>query len=72
MNTPHLLGSNQLLEQIYSSRQTVVYRAINTATKKPVIIKYINSNLPTEMQLAAIKRNMTFCLHYSLKELLRL
>jgi predicted ATPase/GAF domain-containing protein/tRNA A-37 threonylcarbamoyl transferase component Bud32/HPt (histidine-containing phosphotransfer) domain-containing protein len=61
MTSPHQLetnqlGTNQLLEQIYVSRQSIIYRALKTDTQKRVIIKYANTELPNEDQIALVER----------------
>jgi PAS domain S-box-containing protein len=66
----------EVVEQLYVSSTTVVYRAIRNADQQPVIIKYLKSDYPTVHELLqfrnqyAIAKNLDFpgvVKHYSLE-----
>lgn len=56
----------QVVEQLYVSSTTVVYRAIRDADQQPVIIKYLKSEYPTVHELSQFRNQYTIAknLHF--------
>jgi len=43
----HTFERYQLSEQLFESRNSIVYRALSTAENKKVILKVLNTSYPT-------------------------
>ncbi len=50
----------QVVEQLYVSSTTIVYRAIRDADQQPVIIKYLKSEYPTVHELSQFRNQYTY------------
>nr|WP_318781210.1 AAA family ATPase [Amazonocrinis nigriterrae] len=53
------LTGYQILEEIHTSRRTVVYRAIREKDQKPVVIKLLQNEYPTFNELAHFRNQYT-------------
>jgi predicted ATPase/signal transduction histidine kinase/tRNA A-37 threonylcarbamoyl transferase component Bud32 len=51
-----ILPKYQLVDQLYNSPQTIVYRAIHKIDNRPIIIKMLNKDYPTPEEVIRFKR----------------
>ncbi|MDY6897393.1 MAG: AAA family ATPase [Cyanobacteriota bacterium] len=54
-----VVSGYRIIEQIYSSKQTLVYRAVREADQKPVVIKMMRNEYPTSQEIVQF-RNQYF------------
>ncbi|MEM7716109.1 MAG: serine/threonine-protein kinase PknK, partial [Cyanobacteria bacterium P01_A01_bin.68] len=47
-----IISGYRIIEQIYSSNKTLVYRAVREADQKPVVIKLMRNEYPTSQEIA--------------------
>ena len=47
-----IISGYRIIEQIYSSNQTLVYRGVREADQKPVVIKLMRNEYPTSQEIA--------------------
>ncbi|OCQ99336.1 serine/threonine protein kinase [Nostoc sp. MBR 210] len=53
------LSGYQLLEQIYRGTRTIVYRAVQIETKRPVVIKVLHQDYPSFSELVQFRNQYT-------------
>ncbi|MBD2598129.1 AAA family ATPase [Nostoc spongiaeforme FACHB-130] len=53
------LSGYQILEQIYRGTRTIVYRAVQTETKRPVVIKVLHQDYPSFSELVQFRNQYT-------------
>ncbi|BAZ16200.1 multi-sensor signal transduction multi-kinase [Calothrix sp. NIES-4071] len=58
-----LLEGYQFQEIIYQHNSTVVYRGLEESAALPVLVKFIDSEFPTLVQLARIKHEYNILQH---------
>lgn len=66
-----VIGNNQVTENIYKSDSSVIYRAHDFDTKKPIILKVLNTNRPSSEQLEKFTQEYTFLTSFSSDNIVR-
>ena len=61
------LPNYQVIEQIYDSNKTVVYRGICSVSQKPVIIKLLKEEYPTFNEIAKFRNQYTIAKNLDIK-----
>ncbi|BAY87090.1 serine/threonine protein kinase with two-component sensor domain [Calothrix parasitica NIES-267] len=59
LSKPPMISGYSIIEEIYSSQQTLVYRGVREADQKPVVIKLMRNEYPTSQEIAQF-RNQYF------------
>ncbi|EAZ90845.1 serine/threonine-protein kinase [Crocosphaera chwakensis] len=68
---PVTLEGYQLIEEIYNSPRTLIYRGISEADKKPVIIKLLHRDFPSFSELVRFRHQYTITKHLNLSGIVR-
>ncbi len=66
-----VIGNNQVTENIYKSDSSVIYRAHDFESKKPIILKVLNTNRPSSEQLEKFTQEYNYLTSFSSDNIVR-
>lgn len=66
-----MLSGYEIIEKIYESSKTLVYRAVRSSDQKPVVIKALKNKYPTPREIAVFRKQYTLANHLDILGIVR-